>query len=406
LFFAGAPPLVIFQLLGHWVLGMKELTLKSSLATSLASGHPWVYRDHVGNFSAPSGTWVKLNCGSFSAVGLWDEESQIAIRIFSSRGPVDSQWIRARVEEAWELRAPLREKGVTGYRLIFGEADQLPGIVVDVYGEFAVLVSYSKSLGGLLFDVAQAVFEIGKFRGVVRRSKKDGQVDLRVLQGEPPPPIVEIQEYGMKLLARLTRGQKTGLFFDHRENRETVRRLSNARSVLNLFSYTGGFSVAGALGGARAVTSVDIAAPAVADSEENFRLNGLERIPHEALAMDVFRFLEEAAREGRRFDLVVCDPPSFARNKTQLHAAEKAYRKLMSQGLALVSEGGLFCAASCTSQVGPEAFRLALMDAGRKARKRLTILHDVGHAPDHPVNVAHEEGRYLKFLVARVQERC
>lgn len=385
---------------------MKELTLNGSLATSLASGHPWVYRDHVGSFSAASGTWVKIHCGSFSAVGLWDEESQIALRIFSTQGPVDSSWIRARVQEAWDLRSSLRKRGVTGYRLIFGEADQLPGIVVDVYGQFAVLVSYSKSLGALLHEVAQAVFEIGGFRGVVRRTKRDGRVDLSVLQGEPPPERVEIEEYGMKLLARLSEGQKTGLFFDHRENRKTVSAHAEGRSVLNLFSYTGGFSVSAALGGARSVTSVDIAAPAVADSEENFRINHLSHVPHEAVAQDVFRFLEEAEKQKRRFDLVICDPPSFAKNKTQLRAAEKVYRRLMSQALGLVSEGGVFCAASCTSQVGPEAFRHALLDAGRKARKRLTILHDVGHAPDHPVNVAHEEGRYLKFLMLRVLERC
>lgn len=385
---------------------MKELLLKDSLVTSLASGHPWVYRDHVGNFSAPAGTWVKVKCGSFSAVGLWDDESAIAVRIFSTRGPVDDAWISDRVTEAWELRAPLRASGVTGYRLIYGEADQLPGIVVDLYGSFAVLVSYSKSLGALLPRVAQAVMALAGVSSVIRRSQVDGAVQLRSFFGADAPEILEIEERGMKLMARLGAGQKTGLFFDHRENRATVRQMASGCSVLNLFSYTGGFSVAAALGGARSVTSVDIAAPAVHDSEANFRLNGLEHVPHEALAMDVFDFLKEANDAGRLFDLVVCDPPTFAKNRTQLKLAEKTYRRLMSQALTLVRPGGIFCAASCTSQVGPEAFRLALLDAGRKAKKRLTILHDVGHAPDHPINVAHTEGRYLKFIVVRVLERC
>lgn len=385
---------------------MKELLLKDSLVTSLASGHPWVYRDHVGTFSAPSGTWVKVKCGSFSAVGLWDEESAIAVRLFSTQGPVDDAWIVDRVSEAWQLRAPLRASGVTGYRLIYGEADQLPGIVVDLYGSFAVLVSYSKSLGALLPRVAQAVMALEGVSSVVRRTQVDGVVQLRSFFGSEVPEVLEIEERGMKLLARLGAGQKTGLFFDHRENRATVRQMASGCSVLNLFSYTGGFSVAAALGGARSVTSVDIAAPAVRDSEANFRLNGLEDVPHEALAMDVFEFLKQANDAGRRFDLVVCDPPTFAKNRTQLKLAEKTYRRLMSQALTLVRPGGTFCAASCTSQVGPEAFRLALMDAGRKAKKRLTIVHDVGHAPDHPVNVAHTEGRYLKFIVVRVLDRC
>jgi 23S rRNA (cytosine1962-C5)-methyltransferase len=254
--------------------------------------------------------------------------------------------------------------------------------------------------------VAQAVMDLEGVSSVIRRTQVDGAVQLRPFFGAEAPEVLEIEERGMKLMARLGAGQKTGLFFDHRENRATVRQMASGCSVLNLFSYTGGFSVAAALGGARSVTSVDIAAPAVHDSEANFRLNGLDAVPHEALAMDVFDFLKQANDAGRRFDLVVCDPPTFAKNRTQLKLAEKTYRRLMSQALTLVRPGGIFCAASCTSQVGPEAFRLALLDAGRKAKKRLTILHDVGHAPDHPINVAHTEGRYLKFIVVRVLARC
>ncbi len=385
---------------------MKELRLPASLATSLASGHPWVYRDHVGNFTAPSGAWVKVTSGSFSAIGLWDEESAIALRIFSTTGPVDPAWVRGRVQEAWDLRETVRAEGVTGYRLIFGEADNLPGIIVDMYGEFAILVAYSKSLGALTQLVAQSVLEVSACRGVVRRLKKDDKVELRLLAGQAPPAVVEIKEGDMHLLARLTEGQKTGLFFDHRDNRRYVRDHARGASVLNLFSYTGGFSVAAALGGASRVTSVDIAAPAIEDSKENFRLNGLKNFPHEAIAADVFKYLEEVQRKGERFDLVVCDPPSFARNRTQLKGAEKAYRKVMSLALSVVKPGGLFCGASCTSQVGPTAFRLALLDSARKARVRFQVLHDIGHAPDHPVSIAHEEGRYLKFVVGRVLPRC
>jgi 23S rRNA (cytosine1962-C5)-methyltransferase len=203
----------------------------------------------------------------------------------------------------------------------------------------------------------------------------------------------------------LTQGQKTGLFFDHRENRRYVRGQSQGAKVLNLYSYTGGFSLAAALGGATEVTSVDISAPAIADSVLNFRENQLADFPHEALVQDVLAFLQNATKEGRRFDLIVCDPPSFARNRTQLRSAEKAYRKVMSAALPLVSPGGLFCAASCTSQVGPNAFRQAIADSARKARLRYQVILDVGQPSDHPVLIGHEEGRYLKFVVGRVRPR-
>lgn len=384
---------------------MKELKLPGSLATSLASGHPWVYRDHVGDFQAASGSWVKVVSGSFSAVGLWDEESAIALRLFSTQGPVTPEWIHQRVMEAWENREPLRQAGVTGYRLVFGEGDALPGIVVDLYGEYAIVVTYSKSLGSLLQPLAAAVESITGARGVVRRTKSGDAVRLQLLRGEMPPDRVQIEEYGMKLWADLTAGQKTGLFFDHRENRQTVARLARGASVLNLFSYTGGFSVAAALGGAREVTSVDIAGPAVETSRENFALNGLDEKTHHAVKADVFDYLEKLKKEKKKFDLVVCDPPTFAKNRTQLKAAEKAYRKLMSAALDVVSPGGLFCAASCTSQVGPQAFRLAVVDAARKSRVRFQVLHDVGQPTDHPVAIAHEEGRYLKFILGRVRPR-
>lgn len=387
-------------------LPLKTLVLPEALLLPLASGHPWVYRDHVGRFQAPTGSWVRVKAGSFEGFGLWDADSPIAVRIFSTQGPVDDAWIRARVLEAVSLRADLPARGVTGYRAIFGEADQLPGIVVDVYADFAVVVSYSRSLGGLLPVVARTVAEALGLRGVVRRKKEDGAVQLLPLWGEMPPAEILVEEFGMKLIAELHAGQKTGLFFDHRDNRAFVRKRARGLRVLNLFSYTGGFSVAAALGGAASVTSVDIAAPAIETSKRNFEVNGLAEFPHDAIAMDVFDFMEEARKQGKKFDLVISDPPSFAHSRDQLKAAEKAYRKLMALGLSVTAPGGLFCAASCTSQLGPPQFAKAIADAARKARVRLQVIADVGHAADHPVAIGHQEGRYLKFVAGRVLTRC
>lgn len=383
-----------------------QINLPPSLTASLASGHPWVYRDHVGGFRAPTGSWVRVQAGSFVAFGLWDAESPIAVRLFSTVGPPDQTWIERRVHEAWQLRAHVRAQGVTGYRLICGEADQLPGIVVDVYGGFAVVVTYSRSLGALLPALSAAVANVAGLRGVVRRQKDERGIKLIPLWGELPPDEIVVEEFGMRLVAELKAGQKTGLFFDHRDNRWYVRRRAAGLRVLNLFSYTGGFSVAAALGNAASVVSVDSARPAMESCLRNFELNGLHDFSHEAIVEDVFAFLQAAQRNGLRFDLIVCDPPSFAQSRDQARAAEKAYRRLVALGLSVTSPGGTFCAASCTSQVGPTAFRKAISDAARKMRVRFQILTDVGHAEDHPVLIGHEEGRYLKFVAGRVLPRC
>lgn len=387
-------------------LVMKDIELPETLVRSLAAGHPWVYRDHVGRFQAQSGTWVRVRAGSYVAYGLWDAESPIAVRLFSTRGPIDAAWVRERVQEAWDLRQGVRDAGCTGYRLIFGEADQLPGIVVDLYGSHGILVTYSKALGAIIPWVSEAVVDIAGLESLSRRHKEESGVVLRPLHGNLPPERILVEELGMRLLADVHRGQKTGLFFDHRDNRRFVRDVAADKSVLNLFCYTGGFSVAAALGGAASVTSVDSAGPAVLAAQENFAQNGLSHVPHETLVEDVFDFLPKAIAQGRRFDLVVCDPPTFAKSRDQLRAAEKAYKNLLAMALSVTAPGGICCAASCTSQVGPEAFKRLLAEAARKARVRVQIVRDIGQPWDHPVQVAHEEGRYLKFIAGRVLPRC
>jgi 23S rRNA (cytosine1962-C5)-methyltransferase len=384
---------------------VREIALPEGLATTLATGHPWVYRDHIPRETGKTGSWVQVRAGSFRAFGLWDDESPIAIRIFSTEKVPDRACFVDRVREAWELRAPLRAQGTTGYRWIGGEGDGLPGLVVDLYGPYAVVMTYSKALGSILEFVVDALCEVGSPRGIVRRTRREDGVEITRLYGESPSSELTIQENGMALSVDVYHGQKTGLFFDHRDNRAYVRSIANGRDMLNLFSYTGGFTVAAGLGGAKSLVSVDIAAPAVAAAQENLRKNEMSSVPHQAVAEDVFRFLEQASSRGQRWDLVVCDPPSFAKSRDQKKSAERAYVKLMSQGLRVVEPGGIFCAASCTSQIGPPEFRRLLADAARKSRVRAQIIREAGHALDHPVLVGHDEGRYLKFIAVRVGPR-
>jgi 23S rRNA (cytosine1962-C5)-methyltransferase len=225
--------------------------------------------------------------------------------------------------------------------------------------------------------------------------------ELRRLSGDAPPEVVMIEEHGLRYEVDFEAGQKTGLFLDHRDNRHYLRSLAAGRSVLNLFAYTGAFSISCAAGGASKVTSVDIAAPAIEAAARNVLHNALPASVHEGVAQDVFEFLEGAARAGRRWDIVIADPPSFASSRAELFGALRAYKKLHAASLAVLTPGGLYAGASCTAQVSPDAFRQTLAEGAARAGQRLTVVHEAAHAPDHPYSAGHLEGRYLKFVLCR-----
>jgi 23S rRNA (cytosine1962-C5)-methyltransferase len=380
------------------------LELPAQLKRGLQAGHPWVYRDHVPRgFQAPSGTWVKVRAGGYSAFALWDETSKIALRLFSERVVPDAAWVKERVAAALALRRALLDENTSAYRLLYGEGDGIPGLTVDVYGSFAVIVSYADSLETLVPWVVRALVELLKLHGIVRRARvRDGEPPrLEVLHGRLPPRELIIVEHGLRMQVDLFLGQKTGLFLDQRENRRFLGELCAGKRVLNLFSYTGAFSLYAARAGAASVTSVDLSQPAARAARTNFELNGLDPEQHEFLAEDVFEFLERTRQAGISYDVVICDPPSFANSREQQRNALRAYVSVNSSGLRVLESNGVYAAASCTAQVSSEAFRGVLAEAAVNAKRRLQIFHDAGHAADHPIFVGHPEGRYLKFLVAR-----
>jgi 23S rRNA (cytosine1962-C5)-methyltransferase len=380
------------------------LELPAQLKRGLQAGHPWVYRDHVPrDFQAPSGTWVRVRAGGYTAFALWDESSRIALRLFSEQRAPDASWVRERLVQALALRRALLDAQTSAYRLLYGEGDGIPGLTIDVYGPFAVLVTYADSLDVVVPWVVSALTDLLKLHGVVRRARvRDGEPPrLEVLHGRSPPRDLIIAEHGLRMYVDLFLGQKTGLFLDHRENRRFLGQLCENKRVLNLFSYTGAFSLYAARAGASRVTSVDISEPAARAARSNFELNGLDPEPHEFLAEDVFEYLERARRAGTTFDVVICDPPSFANSREQLKNALRAYVRVNSAGLRVLEPGGTYAAASCTSQVSVDAFRGVLAEAAVNAKRRLQIFHDAAHAPDHPVFAGHPEGRYLKFIAAR-----
>lgn len=378
-------------------MSLKTLNLGKTLENALKSGHPWIYRNHLPQHNARNGEWVRLEANRASAVGLYDSESQIAVRLFSEDALPNRVFIHERVRQALELRKLIADD-TDAYRLIYGESDFLPAIVADKYGRYVVIKTYSSSVEVILPDVVWALGKELKLRGIARRTERG----LESLWGDLPPPEVTVKENGLTCIANLHEGQKTGLFLDQRENRQTVRTLAKDKTVLNLFSYNGGFSVYALAGGATHVTSVDIANAANRDAERNVKLNGFDESQHEALTADVFEMLESYNKTKKTFDMVILDPPSLAKDKKNRYGAIRAYKKLNVQAMKCVKSGGLLVSSSCTSQVSPTDFKEMLKEAAHEANVQAQIIHEAGHALDHPVPVNFPEGLYLKFVVMRL----
>ncbi len=394
--------------------GHTKLELRKDLARHLRAGHPWVFRKAVEK--APSrldaGAIVDVvEQGRFVARGYYDPHSAISVRILTREAAeqVDGAFWRRRIARAAALRRELVH-GTNGYRLIHGESDGLPGVVVDRYDRHAVLKLYSAGLTPHRGEIVEALLaEVRDLAGVYGRDEiphdeedEAGKPQGRVLWGAEPPERIEIDEHGMRLLVDVRRGQKTGTFLDQRENRRLVRELARGRpEALNCFCYTGGFSVAAALGGARHVISVDVDRDAIALARENFRLNGLDPAGHAFAAEDAFELLARQRREGRRFDLVVCDPPAFAKSQRAVEAAVAGYASLNRAALAVLAPGGVLVTASCSARVSAEQFFDAVKEAAFKARVDLQLVHESRQPPDHPVSPQFREGRYLKCFVLR-----
>lgn len=399
------------------------LLIPDRLAQHVLRGHPWLYRDILppGPPIAATGDVVRLlsRDGKNLGQGLFDAESPLAVRVLTTRasevfGP---ELIRKRVQAAYELRYGTLELGqTTAFRLLHGEGDRLPGVVVDRYAGFLVLKldtpAWLPQLDALVDALVSVVHPEGIYlKGITRGrgeddaeggSRPDPRAQARVLWGQAPPDSIEVFEYGIKLAVDVYRGQKTGFFLDQRENRALVGRVAHGREVLNLFSYTGGFSLAAACGGAKRVTSVDIAKGAVEGARLNFTLNGFDPADHEFVAQDAFEYLSVCAQARRQFDLVIVDPPSFAPSEKALKKAQAAYIKLNEKALRQVRPGGLLASASCSSHLHQDMFLQCLKEAAQEARRPMRLLEVRAEPADHPTPLHFPEGRYLKFVLAVV----
>jgi 23S rRNA (cytosine1962-C5)-methyltransferase len=390
-----------------------KIKISKNHQNKIRKGFPWVYFYQLSNrkVTGKAGDLGVIydSDNRFLAIGLFDPFSDIRLRILQTRNPreIDETFFRERLQQAIELRSSLNTKETNAYRLVNGENDGFPGMAVDRYNETLVIKVYTsawfpylKMLAGLLNEMTGARRALLQLSRHVQRVTENGYHDNQLLWGPGLEGPVRFRENGLSFEADLLRGQKTGFFLDQRDNRQKVREWSEGRSVLNVFSYTGAFSVYALAGGARSVLEIDINAQAQAAALRNWELNfgsaGNREDQLRQIKGDAFEQLASLNRQGEQFDLVILDPPAFASRKQNKQNALQAYLRLAKAGAQCTREGGLLLAASCSSQVRADEFYrsvdLGIRATGRSYQKLLKT----GHPLDHPVTF--KEGAYLKAI--------
>jgi 23S rRNA (cytosine1962-C5)-methyltransferase len=383
---------------------MTLLQLQKPLERAVRSGHPWIFRNALRPFDAQPGEVVTIadRRGDFLCRGLADS-GPIGVRVFLTKDmPLDESLFRQRIVSSIRRRDAFDAAQTNAVRLIHGEGDGLPGVVLDRYADCAVLSFDGSALFAwqqVVTDALRPELDARGVRTLILRSRDREKKNIHALWGTLPEVETLVLENGMKLWVDLAHGQKTGMFLDHRDSRLRVRTLAHGKRVLNLYGYTGGFSVSAGLGGASDVTTVDSAPAAVALANRNWAENGLAPSHHRGVAADVAEFMRGG---DHGYDVVISDPPSFAPSKAAVPNALKAYHMLHVSAMRAVKPHGLLLAASCSSHIRPHMFEQSLVDAARTCRRGMVILDSWGAGSDHPVLKAFAEGLYLKSYLVRV----
>ena len=395
-----------------------RIFLRRGKEESLLRRHPWIFSGAIGRVECSSDSIVEgelvdvyTAAGDFIACGHYQIGS-IAIRVLTfAKEPIDEAWWLGRIRSAYDVRRTLQlvdNRETTCYRLIHGEGDSLPGLIVDIYGTTAVVQCHSVGMYRSRMLIAGALAALYGDRLTAIYDKSSQTVPYKAgidavdgyLLGKAAAPVQEVLENGHRFLINWEEGQKTGFFLDQRCNRELVGRYAAGRTVLNTFCYTGGFSVYAAAGGAKEVCSVDASERAVQLAAENMRLNFGDTVPHTTLACDAVEYLKQI---GDRYDLIILDPPAFAKHHKVLGNAMQGYKRLNARALSQIRPGGILFTFSCSQAVTKELFRTTVFSAAAIAGRNVRILHQLTQPADHPINIYHPEGEYLKGLVLYVE---
>lgn len=390
-----------------------KIYLKPKKEESLLRFHPWVFSGAIQGMERKpeEGDLVEVYSSDnrFLAIGHYQIGS-IAVRVLSfEKRSIDHQFWVDRIRSAYQLRCILGLANTPNnntFRLIHGEGDALPGLVIDMYANTAVMQAHSVGMHKCRMEIAAALKEVvgDALQNIYYKSettlpyKADLNSENGYLLGQDVDDIA--LENGLKFYVDWQKGQKTGFFVDQRENRKLLEHYAKDRSVLNMFCYTGGFSFYAMRGGAKLVHSVDSSAKAISLTNRNVELNFPGDLRHEAYAEDAFKYLE---RMGSNYDLIILDPPAFAKHKDVLRNALQGYRKLNAIAFEKIKPGGVLFTFSCSQVVSKENFRLAVFSAAAQSKRNVRILHQLTQPADHPVNIYHPEGEYLKGLVLYVE---
>lgn len=391
--------------------------VKPAAERAIRQGHPWVFEDsitkqsHLGN----AGDLVVVydrEKNRFLAVGLYDPFSPIRIKVLQNKRPerINLAWFIKRLEAAKARREALKAQGNTGYRLVYGESDGLPALVIDRYDDTLVMKLYTVAWLPYLKTLIAAMQKTLAFENLVLRLSRAlhsgrhdvlrlyGLADGQVLLGSDDLRHLQFQENGLWFQADVQRGHKTGFFFDQRDNRQLARELADGRRILDVFAYSGGFSVYGLAGGAKSVLALDSSEPALEALKSNVALNGMDGERVNVMAAEAFSGLQELLDARRKFNMVIIDPPALANSRANVQKAVFAYRRLVEMGLALLSAEGLLLMCSCSSRISLERFQKLVARSAEVAGYDLEISETTSHALDHPIGFP--EAEYLKAIFA------
>ena len=388
-----------------------QLILKPKKERALLHKHPWIFSGAVEILpEAENGAIVQIlnNKRQILAYAFFSPLSQIVCRVFEFSNQelqFNQDYWQLKIKKAFELRQEIIATPRTDcYRLLHAEGDFFPGIIADVYGKSVVIQLLIKGTERLLEPIKAALLELG-FQHIYLKTKQSSQIleqineDLTWLTAPIDLPIA-VTEHGLKLLVDFEKGQKTGFFLDQRENRKRAASLSKGKKVLNTFCYTGGFSIYALSAGAVCVHSVDSSKDAIQMCQENVRINGFED-RHTAFVADCFDFLKQA--EPEFYDLIILDPPAFAKSARKIENATRGYKELNMLGIKRVAKGGLIMTFSCSQNIDKLLFQKVVFGAAADVGRNVRILAQMGQPEDHPVNIYHPEGEYLKGLLLYVE---
>lgn len=394
---------------------MHSVKLKKGKEKAVRQMHPWVFSGAIDQIKGKpeNGDIIMVNDSnnSFLAYGFFNDKSRVAVRLleWNQETEIDESWWRKKIKTAVKHRDNLNSKGTNTYRLIFSEADFLPGLIVDRYADFLsvqILTSGIERIKGVILDELQQLL---KPKGIFDRSDASARahegMDASsggILMGSEPPEFVKVKENGVLYQVNIAEGQKSGFYCDQRDNRKWVAEYAKGQRVLDCFSYSGGFSLNAISKGAKEVISVDSSALALETLKRNIESNNFTETPHRLIQSDVNKQLRVFREENEKFDLIILDPPKFAPSRSAITKASRAYKDLNRMAMLLLNEGGILATYSCSGAVDMSMFKQIIAWAALDAGKEVQFIQQFSQAADHPVRSSFPEGEYLKGLLCRV----